>query len=115
MVTLPPVVCLIPVTLLYLVVALTSLQVCVCVCACVCASVDLKVCVSCTGAQDHPIVGDLRLNTANSTRTFSGRLEIYYNRQWGTVCDDSFLQTEADVACRQLGFKEALYYGSNIG
>ena len=59
--------------------------------------------------------GDLRLNSEGSTRTFSGRLEIYYNGQWGTVCDNGFGQTEADVACRQLGLIEALYYGNNIG
>ena len=80
------------------------------VCAC-----DPKVCISYTGAQDSPTDGDLRLNTDGSTRTFSGRLEIHYNGQWGTVCDDGFFQTEADVACRQLGFIAALYYGSNIG
>ena len=75
----------------------------------------VKACISCTGAQDPSANGDLRLSTEGSSRTFSGRLEIYYNGQWGTVCDDGFAQPEADVACRQLGFKEALYYGSNIG
>ena len=74
-----------------------------------------KVCIPSTGAQSFPTDGDLRLNTGSSTRTYSGRLEIYYNGQWGTVCDDGFTQPEANVACRQLGFIEALYYGSNIG
>ena len=74
-----------------------------------------KVYIFCEGAQGLPSDGDLRLNTEGSTQTFSGRLDIYYNGQWGTVCDNGFAQTEADVACRQLGFIEALYYGSNIG
>ena len=58
------------------------------------------------------IDGALRLGSYYSSSTFSGRLEIYYNGEWGTVCDDSFGQTDADVACRQLGFDSASNYGN---
>ncbi len=33
-----------------------------------------------------------------------GRLEIFYNNTWGTVCDDGFTSYEAAVACKQLGY-----------
>lgn len=45
--------------------------------------------------------GDLRLNDGTSDR---GRLEIYHDGVWGTICDDHFAINDASTACRQLGF-----------
>ena len=33
-----------------------------------------------------------------------GRVEIYHNNRWGSVCDNYFLQPDAQVVCNQLGF-----------
>jgi deleted-in-malignant-brain-tumors protein 1 len=47
--------------------------------------------------------GDLRL-AGYGSNSISGRLEIYFNGQWGTVCGDvKFNTLTASVACRQLG------------
>ena len=37
----------------------------------------------------------------------SGRLEVYMNGRWNTVCDNGFTNTSADVVCQQLGFSAA--------
>ncbi|CAC5402552.1 Neurotrypsin [Mytilus coruscus] len=46
--------------------------------------------------------GKLRLVGGSSGN--NGRLEIKLYNEWGTVCDDSFANVEAAVACRQLGY-----------
>ena len=44
--------------------------------------------------------GDIRLRDGrNST---DGRVEICFNNQWGTVCDDSWDAADAAVVCTQL-------------
>ena len=64
-------------------------------------------------------IGTIRL--IGGSGSYEGRVEVYYNGQWGTVCDDLFDINEANVVCRQLGYQGATrwhdraYYGRGSG
>ena len=55
------------------------------------------------------VAGDLRLSTGRGAS--NGRLQVYIGGEWGEICDTGFGMNEADVACHQLGFIEAVSVG----
>lgn len=63
--------------------------------------------------------GELRLNgrdinaQANNDTTIQGRVEIFHDEEWGTICDDYWDLNAASVACHQLGYLIAVRKSSN--
>jgi hypothetical protein len=62
----------------------------------------LEAALSCSGGN---CIGIAQFRIVGSSNR--GRLEVYHNGQWGTVCDDDFSDRDARVFCRSMGLPYA--------
>ena len=62
--------------------------------------------------------GDVRLEGGTS---YEGRVEVWCDSQWNTVCDDYWNLNDARIVCQQLGYRDVVkahreaYFGEGSG
>ncbi|XP_052262075.1 uncharacterized protein LOC127865958 isoform X2 [Dreissena polymorpha] len=88
--------------------------------------IDISMCrkrlATCSASTVAAVNCTTPIRIVNGTSQQSGRVEVFHNDAWGTVCDDNFDDMEAKVICRMLGFGTSnaksltgAYYGEGQG
>ena len=84
-----------------------------------CRNVQYKPCYH---SDDAGVTCELPIRLVDGRSANEGRVEVWHNGQWGTVCDDGWDYNNVKVVCRQLGLsygnaevKTGAYFGEGTG
>jgi deleted-in-malignant-brain-tumors protein 1 len=50
---------------------------------------------------------DIMVRLFNGSTASEGRVEVFHNGYWGTICQDNFTSKDARVICNMLGYKDS--------
>ncbi|XP_071478092.1 scavenger receptor cysteine-rich domain superfamily protein-like [Diadema antillarum] len=72
---------------------------------------------NCAHTEDASVTCNGNIRLAGSNSTLEGRVEVYKDSNWVTICDEGWDKVDGDVVCRQLGFPGAneTYAGARYG
>ncbi|KAL3888985.1 hypothetical protein ACJMK2_001344, partial [Sinanodonta woodiana] len=59
---------------------------------------------NCGHHEDAGVRCGSKVRLVDGQTQYEGRIEIYYNGSWGTICDDNWDDNDAAVVCRMLGY-----------
>ncbi|XP_071944172.1 scavenger receptor cysteine-rich domain superfamily protein-like [Antedon mediterranea] len=77
--------------------------------------------VSCASTTAHVTCSDVGIRLQGSPIQNAGRVEVYSDGEWSTICNRDWDINDAHVACRMLGYPEAttvytyVAYGKGVG
>ncbi|KAI2645399.1 Deleted in malignant brain tumors 1 protein [Labeo rohita] len=76
---------------------------------------------NCVHSEDAGVICEGFVRLVNGANSCSGRVEALYDGQWGTVCDNGWDLTDAEVVCKELDCgsvieaQSAAYFGPGVG